>query len=150
MTTSDPDLLIAVPAIEAAQAACAATDISSASLSDLQALSGALRAAMAALALVMTAKQSSTASNDVAIYLYAAGLWGVMGSAVATLGTFTGAAVVATVNPNGANAYQLAVRYTGDINNADAIMQANGITDPFAVGAGPIVIPSSLLSTSSS
>lgn len=143
--TNDPDLLVAVPAINAAQTAAANTNVSTSELSDLQTLSSSLQTAINALGVVMTAKQQSTATNDVIVYLYAAGLRGLMASALATIGTFTGANAQATVNPNGLNAYQLVVRYTGDINNLSDFMNANGLSDPFNIGSKPLIIPTGII-----
>ena len=148
ITTTDPALLVAVPAITAAQTAATNTDLSSATLADLQVLSTALQAAITALGVVMVAKQASTATNDIAIYLYAAGLQGLMASTLVTIGTFTGTTVQPTVSGTGLNAYQLVVRYTGDINNYDDFMSANGLSDPFNIGPGPFVIPTGIVQNS--
>ncbi len=130
--------------ITAAQTACANATPSTFSLTDFQNLSATLLTGMNALSVIMTAKQGSTVSSDVGYYLYAASLRGQMATAVSLIGTFTGSSSTSTINPAGLNAYQIAVRYTGDIGNTDAIMQANSLTDPFNLGTAPIVIPSGL------
>lgn len=133
-----------LPQITAAQAAAANASPSTASLTDLQTLSSTLQIGMAALGVVMAAKQGSTVSSDVSYYLYAASLQAQMAVSVSLIGTFTGASSTSTVNPAGMSAYQIAVRYTGDISNTDAIMQANGLSDPFNLGSLPIVIPAGI------
>jgi hypothetical protein len=147
MTTSDPDLAVAFPAITAAQTAAAAFNVSTAALADMQSLSATLTAAITALQGVMTAKVSSNAPDDLAVYLYAAALCGFLAAIVATIGTFTGSSAQVTVNANGANAYQLVVRYTGDLAGIDDFMAANGLSDPFNIGPGPFVIPVGLITS---
>lgn len=138
---------VQVQQVQSAQSAAGNTDVSKASITDLQALSGKLALASNALTIAMATKRASTASADIAEYLSAMSLRAQMGGAISTIGMLTGGAGSVLVNPAGLNAYQIAVRYTGDIANTAAILAANKLTDPFNVGPGPIAIPK-LLTTS--
>jgi hypothetical protein len=130
-------------AVPPAIAAAASTKFPGASLATLQKLSTTFQSAKSQLNTLMAAKQGSIVGSDTTTFLAAAGLAGQLSSAVATIGSFTGSTGT-PVAVGGANAYQLAVRYTGDINNADTLMSANGITDPFNLGMSSIFIPSVL------
>lgn len=137
-----------IPAsVTTAIGAAGSTAVAGASLSDLTSLTSTFSQAQNDLGTVMSSVAGSTDEADVSTFLTAASLNGQLATATATLGTFTGATSTATVPTNGLDAYRLAARYTGDVQNADAIMQANGITDPFSIGLDNIVIPG-ILTTS--
>jgi hypothetical protein len=143
LPATDP-ALSKLPTIQAAQAAAGSATPSGMSVSSLVALATTLQAGITAAKALMALKQNSTTTVDVGAYLWAAQLAGKLAACVATMGTATGATLRPQVNPGGMNVHQLAVRYTGDIENTDTILAANGISDPFAVPVGPIVIPPGL------
>ncbi|MDB5095362.1 MAG: hypothetical protein JWO85_3463 [Candidatus Eremiobacteraeota bacterium] len=128
-----------VPAITAAKN----TKFPGAALADLQKLSTTFQSAKSQLNTLMAAKSGSTLAADTTTFLAAAGLVGQLSTAVSTISSFTGATGT-KVAVGGLNAYQIATRYTGDINNVETIMSANGIQDPFNIGAKDIVIPAIL------
>jgi len=137
--------LNATPNLPAAISAASSTNVVGASLATLASVSTTFQAASSDLNTLMAAKQGSVAASDVQTYLSAAGLAGQLATAVSTIGSLTGSSGT-SVPVAGANAYQLATRYTGDINNTDTIMSANGITDPFNIVSSSIIIPSVLKS----
>jgi hypothetical protein len=138
-----PPALMELDAVPPAITAAQTTTVAGASLSTLQSLSTTFQSANAQLTTFMETTGTSIVPSDVSNYLSAASLAGSLSTAIATLGSFTGTTGT-SVAVSGANAYTLAARYTGDVNNTDAIMSANGITDPFNIGMASIIIPSVL------
>lgn len=153
VTVPPTSLNLSLPQIQQvkdAQAAAKSTNPATAALSDLQKLQQKLTQYGNVLSIAVASQRASTAAGDIATYLAVTQLKGQIGAAVAMTGMLTGGAGSLLVNPAGLNAYQIAVRYTGTIRNVDAILAANPkITDPFNVGPGPIAIPKTLTSTSS-
>lgn len=138
-----PPALAQLTAVPPAIAAAASTKFPGAALSDLQSLSTTFQSASSQLNTLMSATSGSTLASDTTTFLAAAGLVGQLSSATATISQFTGA-TGSPVSAAGLNAYQIATQYTGDINNVESIMSANGISDPFNIGTATVIIPSIL------
>lgn len=136
---TDPQIL-ALTAVPPAISLAKSTNVFGAALSTFQNLSTQFQSATSQLNTLMAAKAGSTLAADTSTFLSAAGLAGSLSTAVQTISSLTGSTGT-SVPVAGANLYQLAARYTGDINNVDTIMSANGVTDPFNPGVTSILIP---------
>lgn len=97
-----------------------------------------------AAALVQANRGKTLNSNAYATYQWARAAQVAAQNMLTTVRTYTGQQQ-RLVLPGAMNAYEIAANYTGSVNNVDAIMRVNNISDPFALDPmTPIAIPNTL------